>query len=455
MQRNLYSYGLFFILLICSFWPTSLAAQQVSQRTVSVTGKQAAQPNEVSVAINPANPDNVVLVSMQRKFPDGSNGITNYAYVTYNNGKRWQQVDHPNPEKRTQGDDAVDFASDGTVFHSYISFSQLRTPQPLNASNGIFVTRSDDGGASWQEPTPVVDHLNTVAPFEDKPWLTVDNQSASEHTGNIYVSWTRFDRYHSDDPADSSQIYFSRSTDGGENFLMPYDISDQGGNAMDNSNTVEGAVPAVGPDGTVYIGWAGPRGIVVDRSTDGGQSFGNDIRVASNPGGWDMEISGINRANGLPVTATDVSDGDYRGSVYINWVDQRHGDPDVFLAYSRDRGESWSDPIRVNGDPRGNGKEQFFSWMAVDPTDGAIYIAYYDRAGLDGTQTSLTLSRSTDGGQSFNHYSVDQSPFSTQSDIFFGDYLGIDAYGGKVVIGYQHFTGPDELSLSASIFRFK
>ncbi len=428
--------------------------QKVSQHVVTVAGSEANQPNEVSVAINPQNPDNIVVVSMQRAFANGSPGITNYAYVTHDGGNNWKQVPHPNPDRRTQGDDAVVFSSDGTAYHSYISFTQLRADRPLNAANGIFATRSSNGGDTWSDPVPVVDHINTVEPFEDKPWITVDRQSASDHKGNVYVSWTRFDRYGSSAPSDSTQILFSRSTDGARNFLMPYDISDHGGNALDSSNTVEGAVPAVGPDGTIYVGWAGPRGIVVDRSTDGGLSFGKDIKVADNPGGWDMHVDGINRTNGLPVTAVDVSSSTHRGSVYINWVDQRHGDPDVYLAYSRDQGQTWSDPVRVNQDAIGNGKAQFFSWMSVDPATGHIYIAYYDRSGLPGTKTRLTLARSTDGGESFKEFSIDQEAFETRNDIFFGDYLGIDAYRDKVVVGYQYFSGPEELSVATAIFKF-
>src|SRR5207244_8304725 len=105
----------------------------------------------------------------------------------------------------------------------------------------------------WTEPIPVVDHVNTVMPFEDKPYLAIDHSADSAHRGNIYVAWTKFDVYGSKDPAHKSHIYFSRSRDGGKSFAMPIEISDQPGNALDDSDTVEGAVPAVGPKGEVYL----------------------------------------------------------------------------------------------------------------------------------------------------------------------------------------------------------
>ena len=185
------------------------------------------------------------------------------------------------------------------------------------------------------------------------------------------------------------------------------------------------------------------------------QIGGDRHHVADDPGGWDMEIMGIGRANGMPVTGTDISSGPHRGRIYINWIDLRNGDPDVFVAWSDDRGETWSVPNRVNDDPSGNGAEQFFTWMAVDPSDGSVNIAFYDRRNLEDTETTLTLARSTDGGKTFTNYSIDQEPFETNPSIFFGDYLGIDAVDGQVVIAYQHFTSKQSLALSTAIFNFK
>ena len=80
-------------------------------------------------------------------------------------------------------------------------------------------------------------------------------------------------------------------------------ISDKGGNCVDSDSTVEGAVPAIGPNGEVFVSWAGPLGIMFDKSTDGGVTFGNDTFVTTQPGGWDFDVPAIYRANGLPITA--------------------------------------------------------------------------------------------------------------------------------------------------------
>ena len=85
---------------------------------------------------------------------------------------------------------------------------------------------------------------------------------------------------------------------------MPFRISDTGGDCIDSDNTVEGAVPAVGPNGEVYIVWAGPLGLVFDKSLDGGLSFGKDKVIGDMPGGWDFSVDGLDRANGMPNTAS-------------------------------------------------------------------------------------------------------------------------------------------------------
>jgi hypothetical protein len=247
----------------------------------------------------------------------------------------------------------------------------------------------------------------------------------------------------------------SRSRDGGRTFATPLEISDETGDARDSDDTVEGAVPASGPDGEVYVAWAGPKGIYFDRSIDGGWTFGTDAIVTPLPGGWDSPVAGLQRHNGMPVTAADVSDGAHRGSVYINWIDARNGDLDVFVAASRDRGRTWSTPVRVNDD--GKGGTQMFTWLAVDPVDGSLNVVYHDRKGSAATSpTGVTLARSVDGGRTFKTYVVPMTPFECcRASAFFGDYNGIDAYGGRVVAVFPVLTSGGAQKVQAAVARFR
>jgi hypothetical protein len=428
------------------------SANKIAHRIVRVSGTKVRQPAEVSVAIDPLNLDHVVAVSVQNR--RRGEAIGNAIYTTEDGGRSWQTILTANPENRRQGDDAVTFGPDGVAHHSYISFTGIRTDRPLRAANGIFISSCRDG-ATWEAAVPVVDHINSVQPFEDKPYLIVDGSVKSPYRGNLYVSWTRFDVYGSKDPAHKSHIYFSRSLDCGRSFGPVQRISDTPGDCRDSSNTVEGAMPAVGPKGEVYVAWAGPKGLVFKKSIDGGWSFTPEQVVAEISGGWDSEAPGLTRHNGLPVTAVDLSSGRNRGSIYAAWTDRRNKDLDVFLTASRDGGKTWSQPLRVNDDPRGNGKDQLFAWMAIDPADGSINILFYDRRDLEGTLTGLTLARSVDGGKTFVNHRLAQEPFRCYKEVFFGDYIGVAGRGGRVIGVYPHFISPKEVAISAAIFRFR
>ena len=425
-----------------------------AQQVVRITEPDAINPAEVTIAINPKNPDNMIAASFQTGNPPKPRAGS-YHYVTFDGGKTWNTVSTPNPKNLVQGDDVLAFSNDGVAYHAHLSFDGIRLARPARAENGMIVNVSKDGGNTWTDGTPAINHINTVTPFEDKPGLVVDNAPGSRHHGNVYMAWTRFDVYGSSNPEHHSQIYFTRSIDQGQTFSMPIRISDTGGDCLDSDNTVEGAVPAVGPNGEVYVVWAGPLGLVFDKSTDGGLTFGKDKVIGEIPGGWDFGMEGLSRANGMPVTGVDLSNGPNKGTLYVNWIDARNGDPDVFVMSSRNGGETWTAPVRVNDDALKNGKAQFFTWMAIDPADGSVNIVFYDRRDGKGTQTGLTLARSVDGGRTFVNHKIDVPLFNVNERVFFGDYSSISAYDGRVVPVFMHFVTEGNLAVSVALFRFK
>ncbi|WP_239492845.1 sialidase family protein [Luteitalea sp. TBR-22] len=426
-------------------------AQGPAVRVVRVTGPDAPNTAEVSVAIDPTNRDHIVVSAYQVNRPGGTR-VRNVLFESRDGGSTWREELAANPERRaTQGDDAVTFGPDGTLYHSYIAFDGLRVARPTLARNGIFVRRRDAATGGWDAPIAVIDHRNTVAPFEDKPWPGVDRGARSPRRGSVYVAWTRFDEYNTTRADCRSEIHFSRSTDGGRSFAVPLRISDRQGTCLDDDDTVEGAVPAAGPDGEVYVAWSGPAGLVIDRSDDGGVTFGEERLVSAIPGGWDIDIPALSRSNGMPVTVVDGSDGPRRGTVYVAWVDARHGDPDVFVSSSSDKGHTWTTPVRVNADAQGNGVPQFFVWLALDASTGDLHVVYHERVGPTGTETRVVLARSADGGRTWTSGPVPLAPFTTTADAAFGDYNGIDASQGRVVAVFPHFVGEKKVGISVAI----
>ena len=439
--------------LLSSLSLTPAAQPAPGPKLAFISPLDARRPAEVALAINPTNPEHVIATFIQSTTPGTQPRSSNWAYVSTDGGLVWKGAPAPNPEKRVQGDDVVVFGRDGTALHTYIAFDGIRVERPERAVTGIWTRRSQDG-VVWEPAVPVIDHVNTVIPFEDKPWTVVDKAAGSPHRGNVYVAWTRFDVYGSKDPADHSAIWFARSRDGGRSFMPPMRISNDAGDAQDGDGTLEGAIPAVGAKGEVYVVWAGPRGLSFDRSDDGGWTFGKDKIIGTLAGGWDLPVPGLERHNGMPVTMTDLSGGPNRGSVYVSFIDERNGDADVFVMVSRDGGATWQPPVRVNDDAKG--AAQMYAWMAVDPADGSVNLVFHDRAGLTGTMTGVTAARSIDGGKTFVNYHLPVEPFDCcERSTFFGDYSGLDAMGGRVVAAFPVLTSTGQQRIMSAVLRFK
>jgi len=324
----------------------------------------------------------------------------------------------------------------------YYYFFHLSYPSAATWLDQIVCQRSVNNGLSWSSGSGI----GKNSPKEqDKEWACINTRN-----NEIYVSWTQFDSYGTNNPAKKSNIMFSKSADQGITWSTALQINEIPGNCVDSDSTVEGAVPAVGPNGEIYVSWAGPEGLVFDRSLDGGLTWlGSDIFVCDIPGGWDYGVPGIYRANGLPVTCCDVSNGPNRGTIYINWTDERSTTPlgqdlDVWLVKSTDGGNTWSSPIRVNNDAPG--KQQFFTWMSVDQVTGYVWFVFYDRRNYPDTRTDVFMAVSKDGGNTFENFKVSESPFIPNENIFFGDYTGISAHNNIV---RPIWTRLDSISLSA------
>lgn len=395
---------------------TILTIETVKSQHQNIMIGNKNEPEEPSIIIDPANTDYIIV---------GAN-ISNF-YVSHNSGLTWKQIPQHSPYG-VWGDPCVMIDSRRNYYYFHLS-----NPSTGNWIDRVVCQKSTDGGISWSKGTYI--GLNGKK-AQDKEWATVDRRN-----NNIYVSWTQFDAYGSENPEDSTIILFSSSTDEGENWSKPVRLSETGGNCIDDDNTVEGAVPAVGPNGEIYVSWAGPEGLVFDKSTDQGKSWLNkDIFVTDFPSGWNIAIPGIFRSNGLPVTACDTSNSPFRGTIYINWTDQQNGpdDTDVWLAKSTDKGETWSAPIRVNNDLPG--KHQFFTWMSVDQSNGNLYFIFYDRRNYNDNQTDVFMAMSDDGGETFYNFKISETPFIPDSTVFFGDYNNVSVYNNVIRPAWTRYS---------------
>jgi len=370
---------------------------------------------EPAVAVNGANAQQVVAV-----FQDNV-----HASYSGDAGHTWQAAEDAAPKNyRVSGDVSTTFDKHGHAFVCYIAFDKLGKFNYWAQGatrNGIFVRRSLDGGKTWEaEHSPVAEQPSAPGiPFEDKPYIVADNTS-SRFAGNLYIGWTRW-------RLTDSQMVFSRSTDDGKTWSQAREIDAHPGLPRDDNGAAEGFDGVVAPDGTLYAIWSQGDDIMLVKSRDGGKTFSHArpiIRTAPVM----FAIQTLERANGFPQIAIDPRS----RRLYVTWSDYRNGDLDVFISASDDGGKHWSAAARVNTDPPHNGAEQFFQWLAVDPLDSSVNVLFYDRRGDPVNRKQMvTLARSTDRGRSFSNYAWTDELFDA-SDVFFGDYTGLAAYGSRV-----------------------
>jgi hypothetical protein len=382
--------------------------------------------------VNPVNPKNIVV-----------GVILDKTIHSFDGGQTWQSQRVTSPYG-VFGDPVICADYDGNFYFAHLADSEGRGRSGQGWLDRIVIQKSTDGGVTWNAGT----HTGHRPPADqDKQWLAVDPGN-----NDIYITWTEFDKYGSSNTDHHSRILFSKSVDQAESWTEAISISDLEGNCLDGDQTTEGAVPCVGPSGEIYVAWSFDEAIYFDRSLDGGLTWlDQDIRAADQPEGWDIEIPGFGRANGMPVTACDRSKSPYRGTIYINYCDQRNGtgDTDVWLVKSSDGGKSWSTPVRVNDDQPG--RHQFFTWMAVDQTTGSLYFVFYDRRNYDDLQTDVYLAYSFDGGTTFKNVQLSDKSFIPSTDYFLGDYNNISAHDGVVRPVWTRLDGNQTSILTALI----
>jgi hypothetical protein len=377
---------------------------------------------EPAIAINPKNPSQIAAAF---QVP---------ASIAYSadSGATWQIAQHTAPANYAiSGDVSITYDSKGHAILCYIAFDKLGTSQywAHNATrNGIFIRRSLDGGKTWEPNAVPVEEQPTrkIMPFEDKPYIVADNNPQSPYVGNLYIGWTEF-------TLEKTTILFSRSTDGGATWSPPQEISTHEGLPRDDTGAVEGFTAAAGTDGTLYAAWADGSTIAMATSQDGGVTFTHSRAILDTAPSY-YGVEAVERANGFPELGIDPK----TNRLFLSFSDYRNGDVDVFCSTSTDRGATWTPATRVNNDPLHNGADQFFQWLAVDPTDGSANVVFYDRRrDPNNRAVSVVLARSTDGGQSFANYAWTTPPFDPEGN-FIGDYSGIAALNGKV---YAVWTG--------------
>jgi hypothetical protein len=403
--------------------------------------------DETSIAVSPQNEQIIVGASKVIVGGASGHGATRVAYYFSSNGGRtWGNGVLPlETTEKTWGrasDPSVAADLDGNFYLCALMLDDSTG----TFDSGVYVFKSTDHGQTFGNPVPVVVDTGHVSdPKEaDKCYMSVDVSPSSPLKGAIYVVWR------TTDPTRSA-ILISHRHSGETSFSAPRAIS--------HSGDMLGPSVTTGPNGELYVAWTGrgnPNPVLFNASTDGGTTFlpleaapGGDFftygfvgsLTSPNPG---YRVPGVPRMNSFPVMDVDRSNGPNRGMIYIAFAESRNRiDADVFvLRLTPPNGfrPHVSLPIRVNND--GIGADQFLPWLSVDPSNGAVNVAFYDRRDEGGLLMNLYNARSTDGGVSYSENTrvsgVRSDPTvqagvlgSNNNQIGVGDYIAVAAIGGK------------------------
>lgn len=131
------------------------------------------------------------------------------------------------------------------------------------------------------------------------------------------------------------QVYYIRSTSGGEEWQDEIQLCTTESNAENPGVSIAGVMNPV-----VHVVWDDDRDenkeIYYKRSSDWGVTWSDDIRLTDTP-----DASVRPNLHGCVCCGTDVR---------IAWVEEQNSEADIFYKYSDDNGLTWSDNIPITDD---------------------------------------------------------------------------------------------------------
>lgn len=437
-KRSMWRLGLVVALAVLATDPASAASPNVQTRQISLGSPFSASAQcslnnpgfspgfaqETSLAVNPLNSRNVVAAWIQ----DGR--ATDTIMASRDGGRTFSRVLVPGLSACTGGefqvasDPGVEFAANGMAYFTAIVVNNPAMVE--GATTELVVSRSFDGGFSWELPRVV---QPPTGEFWDLPRLTPDPYNPNRA---YYVYDLRFgpDFLH-------GYSAFSVTNDGGGTWSAPRKLYDpQTPNSWPGISKI-----IVNRDGSLVnltsivatdlenedSDTPPPSTQVATRSTDGGRTWGPPITIGTSTGRviYDpVTMSPLSTYNTYASPAI-APNGDLYMAFNEIGADTSHSQIDV--ARSTNGGRAWStSAVGVRG-------------MAGLPTvgvagDGTVGLTYYaidptSRNGFWPTQVRLAISR--DRGRHFSQRNIGY-PFdllSTKTNArgccFLGDFEGI------------------------------
>jgi hypothetical protein len=389
--------------------------------------------SEEAIAVNPTNPDNIVIVTNVVVPAAGM-----FAAVSFDGGITWARRIIGNNDNLGAAccDPSLSFDEFGNLFLSYL----------FNVGNTVPVALSTDGGSSFK---PIA---NIAKPAASKTqtgserrglFRFVDQPTITAAKGEVWLV------FNGGGPIVATGAPVTGLGKVGS-FTTPAAVAG-------TNNCTYGDV-AIGPDGEVMevctlteSGQGGGRIYVnVDPDGLGPAGFGDHsiFVVGTHVGGFDFIPAQPDRSiDAEPGLAWDRTGGLHNGRVYLVYTLEQKNESDntdIYVRYSDNDGATWSAGVRVNDD--GTKNSQFLPKISLDPTTGNIAVIWYDARndlgaggagdtdGIPNTDAQVWGAFSTDGGQTFSKNiqisAGTSNAHDAQNGIDYGDYSGLSFYGG-------------------------
>lgn len=330
---------------------------------------------EPSLVVNPGNAANYVAMWQQNRWNNGGSQALNLG-VSFDSGKTWMLSQAAfsvctggsvgntgNYLRASNGWLAASPA--GLIYALSLSFSGGALQS--GSSNGQLVSRSLDGGMTWSAPIALItDGANF---FNDKGAITADPGDSNY----LYAVWDRIGTQN------SGPTYFAVTNDAGATWQGGRSIYDPGA-----GNQTIGNIIVVLPGGilmdffteldTVSTG-AVTALLRAIESKNHGATWSAPVTVAQEQslGASDPQTGRAIRDSSLLFSVSVAPS----GTLYVVWQDARFsgGAHDgIALSSSSDGGETWTAPVRVNGDA----SAVAFTPIVHVRADGVIGVTYYD-----------------------------------------------------------------------------
>jgi len=408
----------------------------VSQSTPS--GDVLSQ-NETPIAINPANPANMITGANDWNYNDGCAVNT-----SFDGGATWtptlpngfvpgmtKYTNDPNVPGTgaydAAGDPTVAFSPDGSVAYFVCQAFNFTSPFQI----ALLLNRSYDGGRTWQQTglTQIsTDTGNGVSKGSNGQFPDHENIHVDPTNGWLYVAWAQFNGKSTHSP-----VQVAISKDRGNTFTITQVTSGTIRNNQDQRVVTD-------PSGNAYLTW--------DTGIQGGKGTALYVsKLANGSSTWSAPYQFATLANPVcifPPTCFNISGGQFRGPgsypapafdaannrLYVAYADIKGTYAQTYLqsAPASDL-TAWTAPVAVAP----GSADQFGGELGIAP-NGRIDLMFNDRRYSANQLVDVTYATSSDGGTTWRTARVSSAgfdpsqwgvPSGSSFRPFTGDYNGI------------------------------